>query len=55
MIAFVVAVFSLVIHADDNPHRKVEAKHELMGALITMAILGSVGLIFQLIVALLSV
>ena len=29
LIAFVVATFSLVVHSDDNPHRKVEAKHEL--------------------------
>lgn len=55
MIAFVVATFSLVVHSDDNAHRKVEAKHELWGSLITLAVLGGAGLIFQLIVALLSI
>lgn len=51
--AFIFAVLKFVFHAEDTPHLKEAAKHDIYAQLMTMSILGGVGLFINIILSLL--
>lgn len=53
IIAFVYSIIMMVVHSSDTPYLKDQAKHDMLAALISIAILGSLGFVYSLILALL--